>query len=194
MQGTYSTHLGSFQLLVFGIKRFLVPPQVPEQPSNAAVTASLFENHCNLHAKWVHVKSHNGTNNGWRLYFDICHSEVLYSRERPRETIDYWVQSQSHELLKKKVDKKSRVDDSSAGAALWNRRYTYLSLLPTSTYQQPQKARRLSVHTHRFYPRCKSSSCWVRRGTISGRGGPPLLPSGEPLSDPWITQQASWSP
>lgn len=72
--------------------------------------------------------------------------------------------------------------------------YVSLYIFLSFTYQQPQKARRLSVHRHRFYPRYKCSSYWVRHGTISGRGGPPLLPSGEPLVDPWIAQLASWSP
>lgn len=63
-----------------------------------------------------------------------------------------------------------------------------------ATHQQPQKARRPSAHMHQSYPRCKCRPGWVKRGTISGRGGPPPLPSGEPSAGPWTPWLGSWSP
>lgn len=63
-----------------------------------------------------------------------------------------------------------------------------------STHQQLQRARRPSARMHQSYPRYRCRPSWVRHGTTSGRGGPPLLPSGEPSADPWTPRLESWSP
>lgn len=63
-----------------------------------------------------------------------------------------------------------------------------------STYRQLRKARRPFARMHLSYPRCRYMPSWARRGTTSGRGGPPPRPSGEPSEGPWTPQLESWWP
>lgn len=62
------------------------------------------------------------------------------------------------------------------------------------THQQLPRDRRPSARTHLSYPRCRCRPSLVRRETTSGRGGPPLPPSGGPSAGPWAQQLESWSP